>query len=65
MDPCLAFAEPVMQHMNDDHSDSLKQRRAASVVFLDGRAHTRREGTSSTGVERGEIARTSDHTQHT
>mmetsp|Transcript_11687 Transcript_11687/g.36036 ORF Transcript_11687/g.36036 Transcript_11687/m.36036 type:complete len:344 (-) Transcript_11687:41-1072(-) len=25
VDPCLAFAEPVMAHMNDDHADSLKQ----------------------------------------
>mmetsp|Transcript_10031 Transcript_10031/g.30002 ORF Transcript_10031/g.30002 Transcript_10031/m.30002 type:complete len:342 (-) Transcript_10031:27-1052(-) len=24
-DPCAAFAEPVMAHMNDDHADSLKQ----------------------------------------
>mmetsp|Transcript_29587 Transcript_29587/g.64319 ORF Transcript_29587/g.64319 Transcript_29587/m.64319 type:complete len:397 (-) Transcript_29587:163-1353(-) len=23
-DPCLAFAEPVMKHMNDDHGESLK-----------------------------------------
>ena len=25
VDPCAAFAAPVMAHMNDDHSDSLKQ----------------------------------------
>jgi len=25
LDPCLAFAEGVMAHMNDDHSDSLRQ----------------------------------------
>ena len=25
LDPCLAFSAPVMRHMNDDHSDSLKQ----------------------------------------
>ena len=25
VDPCLAFAAPVMQHMNDDHASSLKQ----------------------------------------
>ena len=25
MDPCLAFSEPVMGHMNGDHGSSLKQ----------------------------------------
>jgi len=25
VDPCAAFAAPVMKHMNEDHSDSLKQ----------------------------------------
>ena len=24
VDPCAAFAAPVMEHMNDDHSESLK-----------------------------------------
>ncbi|CAK0840329.1 unnamed protein product [Prorocentrum cordatum] len=24
VDPCLAFAEPVMRHMNDDHEESIK-----------------------------------------
>lgn len=24
IDPCLAFAEPVMRHMNDDHEESIK-----------------------------------------